>query len=114
MELKLKIPKAHNFNLFIEPMANIDPEWMLGRIDKDGKVIENEVEATVDEKKCIIKLHDFFKKPFKELSCLNFIYKLYYGIDEKIIKKALVAKYKEKINSETQFAIVLYEIKEIA
>jgi hypothetical protein len=112
MEIKVKIPKPHNFEMFIIPVGNIPSEWKLGKLDDKGKLIQNEVELTVDEKKCTVKMHDYLYFEFNQFTLLNFWLKAYFGVDSDRMKEILKQKFKN-FDSKTQFAIVLYEIKEI-
>jgi len=111
--LKIKSTPNHKYSIFIELSENVDPEWCLGRVDKDGNFIENEVECEIDDKKALIKMHDYFKYPFDQLTMLSFILKLGYGFDGKMCQKILVAKYGNKINAKTEITVILYQLIEI-
>ena len=110
--LILKSTPKHNFSIFIELNDQLDPEWMLGRFDKDGKLIENEIECELDGKQAIIKLYDYFKEDFERLPLLNFILRLGYGFDGKFCQKILLKKY-PKITKDTKVGVVLYELIEM-
>ena len=113
MDLKIKLPKPHPIDMFIVPHDDIPAEWILGRLDKDGKVIEHEAEITIDDKKCIVKLKKYIKQSFELLWMVEVLFMVYYGLDITAMKKVLVAKYGNKINNETLFAVVVFELIEI-
>lgn len=110
--LKIKSSPNHQFDIFVELASNIDPEWLLGRFDKNGNLIEKEIECELDEKQAIIKLYDYFKKPFLLLPILNFVIRLGYGFDGKTCQQILKSKYGNKINNNTEIAIIQYELIE--
>jgi len=112
--LKLKSPPTHGFSVFIDLVENLDFEKLIGRINEKGNLINNEVECTIDDKPCIIKIHDYFKESYDTLPCLGFIFKLAYGFDGKTAQQILRKKFPDKINLKTEVAVILYEIKEIA
>ncbi len=110
--LRIKSTPSHNYSVFVDLAENINPEWMLGKIDENGNVIQKEIECEIDGTQAIIELHDYFKEPFEKLTLLNFILKLGYGIPSVNFKKMLIKKYKGKINSKTEIAIILYKFIE--
>jgi len=111
--LRIKSQPKHNVSWFIEPSENIDPEWMLGRFDKEGNLIENEIEVTLDDKQVIIKLYDYFKETFERLPLLTFTIRDGYDMDGKEFQKNLLKKYGNKINAKTEMWIVQYKVLEI-
>lgn len=112
--LRIKIPPAHNFSVFIDLAKNIPEKWMLGRMDKKGNFILNEIECEIDDVQAIIELHDYKKLPFNQLALITFDLKLIYGFDSDEFKKILFKKYKSEINQETEIAIILYKLIETA
>jgi hypothetical protein len=112
--LKLKTPPPHNFNLIIDLVENLDFEKLIGRLDDKGNMIENESIVEIDGKQCVIYIDDYFKKPFDELPCLSFIFKLGIGFGGKMVQQILLKKFPGKITSKTEVAVILYELKEIA
>jgi hypothetical protein len=111
--LRIKALPNHKFSAFIELSGNIDPEWCLGRVDKEGKFIEAEVECEIDGHKALIRLHDYFKEKYESLPLLNFVLKLAYGLDGKQCQKVLLAKYPGKVDAKTEVTVILYELIEI-
>lgn len=112
--LSIKSTPQHKFSIFIELSENINPDWCLGRMDKNGNFIQDEVECTIDGTSALVKLHDYFKKTVQELPLLSFILKLGYGFDGKECQKLLYKKYGNKINHQTNVTIILYQLLEIA
>lgn len=111
--LTIKLTPPHNFYLDIKLYSEIDPEYMIGRIDEKGNVIENEVEAEIDGKLAMIKLHDCFIKPYELLQALNFTIKLGKGIGSDELKAMLKKKYGHQIDRKELILIYLFEILEI-
>jgi len=110
--LEIKSTPPHNFDVDIKLYTEIDPEYMLGRIDKDGNVIENEIEVLIDGKQALIKLYSCFKKQFQELPALDFIIRLAKGIDGRQLQHALIKKY-GSIQPTTEVLIYEYELLEL-
>jgi hypothetical protein len=111
--LKIKSPKPHNFSVFTELVENIDFEKLIGRMDDKGHFIENETEAEIDGKMCLIKIKRYFKENFAALGMLDFIWMNNYGFDGRTAQSIFKKKYPEKINAKTEVAIILYELIEI-
>ena len=110
--LRIKSTPNHNYSVFVDLAENIDPKWMLGKIDENGKVIQKEIECELDGTQAIIELQDYFKETFERLTLLNFTLKLGYGIPSDEFKKMLIKKYKGKINSKREIVIILYKFIE--
>lgn len=111
--LRIKSTPLHNFEVDIKLYSEIDPEYMIGRIDEEGKVIENEIEVELDGKPAMIKLLGCFKKEFKALPVMDFILRLAKGLDGKQVQQVLKKKYGAKIGPDTIILIYQYQILEI-
>ena len=110
--LEIRSTKPHTYDIDIKLWSEIDPEYMLGKIDDKGNVIENEIEVTIDGKQAIIKLYDVFKKQFQELPLLNFTLLATKGINGKQVQQVLTAKHKRQIKPKEFIAVYLYKLIE--
>lgn len=107
--LRIKSSPKHNKDIFIKPSFDVDPEWMLGRIDKDGNFIENEVECILDDRHCIIKLQNFQKKQFQFLPLLRMMLSGF-GIEPEKEQQIMRLNHGNKIKPHTELYIIQYEL----
>lgn len=110
--LKIKSLPRHNFGIHIDLKSNIDYEQLIGRLDANNKLIENETEAEIDGKQCIVQIHDQLKCLFEHLPLYGFIFKITYGFDGKAVQEVLLKKFPDKITPKTEVVIMLYELLE--
>jgi hypothetical protein len=111
--LEIKSTPPHNYDVDIKLLEEVDFEEFLGRIDKDGNLVEKELEVIIDGKKALVKLIDHFKEPWKKLPLLNCYLLGVKGFNGKDLQKMLVKKYGNKVKPDTEIIIYTYKLIEL-
>lgn len=109
--LTLKSAPSHKFSLAVLLASEVNPEWLIGRIE-DGKLIENVIECTIDNNSALIRIIDQWKFKVKELTLANAILNLGLGLSSEMVKQVLYKKYKG-LTAETEIRLLIYELIEL-
>lgn len=111
--IKIKTPPLHKYQVYFDKAENFDPTDKIGIYSQNKEVFQpKEIEVELDGKQAAIIVHDFWGVKFSEMTLINSLLKLTYGMSAQEMQTQILKKWKNT-RSSSMFVLVLYEIKEI-